>query len=206
MKKSQIRKLKTLYGSLDSSEAMSKIIDLIEVVKRVLLIHTTNKGGITLKLYEISQNYSQLLDMADVLDEQTFQDTLQAIEEVLEDKVENIGKFVRCLDADIEAIKSEEKRLADKRKALENKVASVKEYVQHEMEIAGVDKVKRPTLTVSIQLNPPSVLVKDESLIPSHYMVPVAPKLDKKAVLSFLKEGGEVPGCEIQQSKGLRIR
>jgi DNA mismatch repair ATPase MutS len=75
------------------------------------------KGGITLKLYEISQNYSQLLDMADVLDEQTFQDTLQAIEEVLEDKVENIGKFVRCLDADIEAIKSEEKRLADKRKA-----------------------------------------------------------------------------------------
>jgi hypothetical protein len=59
--------------------------------------------------------------MADVLDEQTFQDTLQAIEEVLEDKVENIGKFVRCLDADIEAIKTEEKRLADKRKALENK-------------------------------------------------------------------------------------
>jgi hypothetical protein len=164
------------------------------------------KGGITVKLYEISQNYSQLLDMADVLDEQTFQDTLQAIEEVLEDKVENIGKFVRCLDADIETIKSEEKRLADKRRALENKVASVKEYVQHEMEIAGVDKVKRPTLTISIQLNPPSVLVKDESLIPSHYMVPVAPKLDKKAVLSFLKEGGEVPGCEIQQSKGLRIR
>jgi hypothetical protein len=74
------------------------------------------------------------------------------------------------------------------------------------MEIAGVDKVKRPTLTVSIQLNPPSVLVKDESLIPSHYMLPVAPKLDKKAVLSFLKEGGEVPGCEIQQSRGLRIK
>jgi hypothetical protein len=40
-----------------------------------------------------SQNYSQLLDMADVLDEQTFQDTLQAIEEVLEDKVENIGSL-----------------------------------------------------------------------------------------------------------------
>jgi hypothetical protein len=159
-----------------------------------------------LKLYEISQNYSQLLDMADVLDEQTFQDTLQAIEEVLEDKVENIGKLVRCLDADIEAIKTEEKRLAEKRKALENKVASVKEYVQHEMEVAGVDKVKRPTLTVSIQLNPPSVLVKDESLIPSHYMVPVAPKLDKKAVLSFLKEGGEIPGCEIQQQRSIRIR
>jgi hypothetical protein len=77
-----------------------------------------------MKSHRITLNY---LIWRMSLDEQTFQDTLQAIEEVLEDKVENIGKFVRCLDADIEVIKSEEKRLADKRRALENKVASVKE-------------------------------------------------------------------------------
>lgn len=159
-----------------------------------------------MKLYDLTQSYTQLLDMADSMELEVFQDTLSSIEEALEDKVENIGKFIRCMEADIEAIKAEEKRLADKRKALENKICNVKSYLQHEMEFAGLDKVKRPTLTVSIQLNPPSVLVKDESLIPSHYMIPVAPKLDKKAVLSFLKEGGEVPGCEIQQSKGLRIK
>lgn len=159
-----------------------------------------------MKLYEITQDYAQLLDMADSMDETLFSDTLSAIEEVLEDKVENIGKMIRCLEADAEAIKAEEKRLADKRKSIENKISSIKSYVQHELEVAGLNKVKRPTITISIQANPPSVLVKDESLIPSHYMIPVAPKLDKKAVLSFLKEGGEVPGCEITQSRSVRIK
>lgn len=159
-----------------------------------------------MKLYELSSNFHQLLEMADSLDEETFRDTLSAIEEALEDKVENTAKFVRCLDGDIEAIKAEEKRLADRRKALETKVGNCKSYLQEQLEFAGIDKVKRATVTVSIQANPPSVLVKDESLIPSHYMIPVAPKLDKKAVLSFLKEGGEVPGCEIQQLRGLRIK
>jgi hypothetical protein len=158
------------------------------------------------KLYELSQNYVQLLDLADGMDEEVFRDTLSSIEEALEEKVENTAKFVRCLDGDIEAIKAEEKRLADRRKALETKVSNCKTYLQEQLEFAGIDKIKRPTVTVSIQANPPSVLVKDESLIPSHYMVPVAPKLDKKAVLSFLKEGGEVPGCEIQQLRSVRIK
>jgi hypothetical protein len=163
-------------------------------------------GGITLKLYELSQNYVQLLELADSVDEEIFQDTLSSLEEAIDDKTENMAKLIRCLESDCKAIKEEEQRLADRRKALENRISSVKEYLQNQLEVAGLDKVKRPTVTVSIQLNPPSVLVKDESLIPSHYMVPVPAKLDKKAVLSFLKEGGEVPGCEIQQSKGLRIR
>jgi hypothetical protein len=158
------------------------------------------------KLYELSKNYVQLLDLADSMDEEMFNDTLSSLEEAIEEKAENMAKLIRCLESDCKAIKEEEQRLGDRRKALENKISHVKGYLQEQLEFAGVDKVKRPTVTVSIQLNPPSVLVKDESLIPSHYMIPVAPKLDKKAVLSFLKEGGEVPGCEMQRLKGLRIK
>jgi selenocysteine lyase/cysteine desulfurase len=105
--------------------------------------------------------------MADVLDEQTFQDTLQAIEEAFEDKTENMAKLIKCLEADCKAIKEEEQRLADRRKALENRVSNIKEYLFNQLEVAGVDKVKRPTITVSIQLNNPSVEVLDESIVPS---------------------------------------
>ncbi|MDP4087621.1 MAG: siphovirus Gp157 family protein [Bacillota bacterium] len=159
-----------------------------------------------MKLYDLTQSYVGLLDMADTLDEETFIDTLSAISEALEDKVEHTAKFIRCLESDMEALKVEEKRLADKRKALENKVSSIKEYLQHEMEFSGIDKVKRPTLTVSIQLNPPSVEVMDESVIPSIFMIPQPEKIDKKAILKALKEGEEIPGCEIKQSKGIRIK
>jgi hypothetical protein len=158
------------------------------------------------KLYELSQNYIQLLELADSLDEETFKDTLSSLEEAIEDKVENVAKLVRCLDVDIEAIKSEEKRLADKRKALENKVTSVKSYVQHEMEVAGLNKVKRPTVTVSIQANPPSVDVMDESLIPSIYMVPQPSKIDKRAILTALKDGEFIPGASIKQTVGVRFK
>ena len=159
-----------------------------------------------MKLYDLSQSRIQLLDMADSMDTEVFLDTLAAIDEEIEDKVENTAKLIRCLESDIEVIKAEEKRLSDKRKALENKITGIKEYLQHEMEFAGVDKVKRPTLTVSIQLNPPSVCVMDESLIPSDYMIPVAPKIDKKAILKALKEGEEIFGCEIQQTRSVRIK
>jgi transcriptional regulator of heat shock response len=159
-----------------------------------------------MRLYEISQNYSQLLDMVDVLDEETFRDTLQAIEEALEDKVENMAKFIRCLEADAKAIKEEEQRLADRRKALENRVSSVNEYLQNQMEVAGLDKVKRPTVTVSIQNNPPSVEIADESLIPSDYMIPQPSKIDKKSILSALKEGLVIEGCSMKQGRSVRIK
>lgn len=159
-----------------------------------------------MKLYELSQSFRQLLDMADSMDEEMFRDTLQAIEEALEDKVENTAKFIRCLDADIEAIKAEEKRLADRRKALETKVVNAKSYLQEQLELAGIDKVKRPTLTVSIQANPPSVEITDESLIPTTYMVPQPSKIDKKAILSALKDGLLIEGCSIKKTKGVRIR
>lgn len=159
-----------------------------------------------MKLYELSQSYSQLLDLADSMDMEVFQDTLSSIEEAIEEKAENIAKLIRCLESDAKAIKEEEERLATRRKALENKISGIKQYLFNQLEVAGLDKVKRPTVTVSIQLNPPSVDVIDEKLIPSEYRIPQDPKIDKKAILTALKDGLVIDGCSLKREKGLRIR
>ncbi|GIN88665.1 hypothetical protein J6TS2_50510 [Heyndrickxia sporothermodurans] len=159
-----------------------------------------------MKLYELSQSYNQLLDMADEMDHETFMDTLESIQEEMDLKVENTAKLMRSIQGDIEAIKSEEKRLADRRKAMENRIESIKFYLQNEMEIAGIDKIKRPTITISIANNPPGVQIDDESLIPSEYMVPVPDRIDKKAILSALKDGEYIEGCTLSQSRGIRIK
>ena len=158
------------------------------------------------KLYELTHQYKQLQDMADDLDPLTLQDTLEAIEESIEDKAENTAKLIRSWEAEAKAIKEEEKRLADRRKALENRISNTKAYLFEQMEIAGLDKVKRPTLTVSIANNPPSVEVIDPDLIPSLFMIDQEPKIDKKAILEALKNGSEIDGCALKQDKGLRIR
>lgn len=159
-----------------------------------------------MKLYELTDDYLKLMEMAEELDEETFQDTLESIEDAIEEKVEKTAFLIRNLEADVKAIKEEEKRLADRRKALEKKIENIKDYLREQLELAGIDKVKRPTITVSIQNNPPSVRVIDEKIIPSDFMIPVAPKIDKKSILEKLKKGEEVPGVELQQTRGLRIR
>ena len=159
-----------------------------------------------MKLYELTENYLQLLEMAEDMDPELLRDTLESIQESIEDKAENTAKLIKSLEADVKAIKEEEKRLADRRKALEKKIENIKDYLREQLELAGIDKVKRPTITVSIQNNPPSVRVVNEELIPSHFMIPQPPKLDKKGILEKLKHGENVPGVELQQTRGLRIR
>jgi hypothetical protein len=140
------------------------------------------------------------------MDEEMFRDTLSSLEEAIEDKAENVAKLIRYLEADAKAIKEEEQRLAYRRKSIENKISSVKEYLQNQLEVAGLDKVKRPTITVSIQLNNPSVEVLDESIIPSAYMIPQAATIDKQTILKALKEGLVIDGCKLKRTKGLRIK
>jgi uncharacterized protein YlxW (UPF0749 family) len=146
------------------------------------------------------------LELAESMEEEVFQDTLSSLEDAIEDKAENMAKLIRCLEADAKAIKDEEQRLADRRRTIENRISSVKEYLQNQMEVAGLDKVKRPTVTVSIQNNPPSVSILDESLIPSTYMIAQAPKIDKKGILTALKNGEEIYGAEMVQGRSVRIK
>jgi Siphovirus Gp157 len=159
-----------------------------------------------LKLYELSNAYKQVMDLLEEGETESLRDTLESIQEPLEDKAENIAKLVQSSLAECEVIKSEEKRLADRRRALETKVTGLKQYLFEQLEHAGLSKVKRPTITVSIQNNPPSVEVLDEGLILSQFRIPQPDKVDKKALLIHLKEGNELPGVTLKQGRGLRIR
>jgi predicted nuclease with TOPRIM domain len=159
-----------------------------------------------MKLYELAQNYAHLMELAEEMESDALVDTLESLQDEIEEKAENIAKFIKNLEADAKIIKEEEQRLAERRRSIENKVTRLKEYLQEQLEVAGLQKVKRPTITVAIQNNPPSVEIADEKLIPSEFMIPQAPKIDKKAILERLKNGEEISGCVLKQTKGVRIR
>ena len=159
-----------------------------------------------MKLYELAQNYAQLMEMAEEMESDALVDTLEALQDAIEDKAENIAKLIKNLEADAKIIKEEEKRLAERRQSIEKKIDRLKQYLQEQLEVAGLQRVKRPTITVAIQNNPPSVKVVDEKLIPSEFMIPQPAQIDKKAILERLKNGETVPGCELKQTKGVRIR
>jgi predicted nuclease with TOPRIM domain len=159
-----------------------------------------------MKLYELTDNYMQLVEMADQLDEETFRNTLESIQDSIEDKVENTAKVIKSIEADVLAIKEEEKRLKERRQALEKKIDNIKDYLKEQLEKAGIDKVKRATFTVSIQNNPPKAEIVDEKSLPLEFMIPQPAKVDKRAILEKLKSGEHVPGAALVQEKGVRIR
>lgn len=159
-----------------------------------------------MKLYELTDNYMQLVELADQLDEETFRNTLESIQDSIEDKVENTAKVIKSIEADVQAIKEEEKRLEERRQALEKKIDNIKDYLKEQLEKAGIDKVKRATFTVSIQKNPPKAEIVDEKSLPLEFMIPQPAKVDKRAILEKLKSGEHVPGAALVQERGVRIR
>ena len=158
-----------------------------------------------MRLYELTSSYEQLLEMAEQLDEETLRDTLESINEAIETKVENTAYVIKSLEANVKIIDEEVKRLQAMKSTQQRNIKSLKEYIQESMEKVGLGKIEGSLIKVSIQNNPPSIRLDDDFKI-GKYLVSVEPKFDKKAILSDLKQGLDVPGAEIVQGKGIRIR
>lgn len=158
-----------------------------------------------MRLYDLTQSYRQVLDLIEEGDER-FLDTLESLDEAIEDKTENYGKVIKSVEAGIEGLKTEEKRLADRRKFMENSVKRMKENIEQSMIETGKKKIKGSLFTFSIQKNPPSVEIIDEKHIPQGFWIPQEPKLNRKELLDELKHGHEVNGVQLKQTESLRIR
>lgn len=157
-----------------------------------------------MNLYELSQNYLAVQDMD--LEPETLKDTLDSIEEAIEVKAENIAKWIRNLEADKKAFEEEEKRFKEKKQAADNRIKSLKLYLEDNMRLTGKTKFKAGFFSFAIQNNPPSVEVFDEALIPKQFLIEQPVKIDRAGIKELLKAGEEVPGAELKQTKGLRIR
>ncbi len=163
-----------------------------------------------MKLYEITGAYAQIEQMLDNPDIGEA-DLLQAIDEVdgaLKEKAQNIAMAVRNLETTAEAIKEAETHMAERRKSIENKVKSIKDYVLRCMTAAGVTKIECEYFRMAIRNNPQKVVIDDENAIPLAYLrqpEPPPPAPDKKAMLADMKQGVVIDGAHMEQTQSLVI-
>lgn len=121
-------------------------------------------------------------------------------------KVESYCHVIAQLKGESEMYAAEAKRLTDRARARGNDADRLKDRLREALALAACDKLKAGVWTVALQNAPPSVEVKDEAAIPKDFWKQPAPQLDRAAVLDALKAGTAVAGCELHQSKHLRIR
>ena len=114
---------------------------------------------------------------------------LEAIDAMLARMTELMG-YEDGIDAAIDDLKSRKARFATQQDRIRG-------LLQHAMMVADLRKVERPIGTVSLRAVAPQLVVTEEADIPVEYWTPAEPKLNKRRLLAALKDGDQVPGCEL---------
>lgn len=159
-------------------------------------------------LYELT---SDLKELQEIDFTEADRDEVEAIKEIIKEQIESKGTgiivVVRNLEADIEVIKTEIKRLQDLKKLKENKIENLKKYTKECLEEADIKKLSTSLGNISIRKLPGSVEVLEEDSIPAEYKKEVVTvTVDKKSILADLKEGVVVPGVTLKTGTSLLIK
>ena len=162
-------------------------------------------------LYELSYDYRRTAEFLDQAEDETeikyALDLITELEVALESKVENTAKLIKSFEAEAEKFKAEAKRLSDKSTSYANKAKSLKEWIHDSFTLNGIERIDGDLFTVSLQNNPLSLSVSDISEIPDEFIRRPEPTVNKRELLNYIKETGEVfEGVEVEQKKSLRIR
>lgn len=154
-------------------------------------------------LYKLTQEMEELLD-----DENADCTAIEKVFGDIQKKGESICQFMTTLSGDIELYKAEERRIAARRKALENNLEWMKTYLTENMTRLQLDKIKAGTFTITLQDTTPSVVVDDEQAIPPRFFViiPETKQLDKRMLSAAIKNGEDIQGPHLEQKKTIRIR
>lgn len=152
------------------------------------------------------KNIEELMDNPDIPAEM-LTDALNSIEGNIENKVDGICHIIRKYNKEAEFLKEESDRLGAKRKTIENKVASLKRYMEDCLRALDKKSIKTALNSVNIQNNPPSINIVDEKTIPDTYKtLETVTKINKKQLIADIKSGAVIEGAELNVTSSLRIR
>lgn len=166
-------------------------------------------------LYELTNDFRMFSDLLydEDCDAESIQQACDALAVDIREKADGYAVIINEMKGDIDVLKNEEQRLAKKRKSLENRQKWLKESLQDAMEAMGETKLKTQLFSFNIQKNAPTVEIADEkaflnwAMVKKPEFVRVAnPEIDKKKVLSYLKDGNPLEFAKLKQTESIRIR
>ena len=158
-------------------------------------------------LYELADEFKDALENLTDLDDQAVIDTLESLEGEFKLKSSNVAKYIKNLENTLDGMKEAESNMHQRRTSLENKVAHMRKYLKDNLEKSGLNKIDTPDISISMQKNPYKVIITNETEIPSDFIDTKETKsVNKEKIKEALKNGEEVPGCELVQENRITIK
>ena len=160
-------------------------------------------------LYELDQAVLTVLDGGLVFDEETGEiywdeDNFAQLEMERNAKLESVALFIKGLEAEASAIRTEERSLAERRSIKEKKVERLRDYLTRSMETFGDKKLETPRVALSFRRSE-QVDVFDESMLPNRFCKTKTTP-DKAAIKKAIKDGETVDGAILVERQNLQIK
>jgi hypothetical protein len=153
----------------------------------------------TNSLYTLTNEFMEIVNQLEEyeLDHETFNSTLDSLQAPIEEKVENIVKYMKSLEALADAKKLEAKRLSESASADLKKAEYFKNYMTDNLKKAGINKLQAGVFTLGWRKGSEVVKV-DETKLPSTCWIAQPDKpMNKTELKTLVKEMGEIPGVTL---------
>lgn len=161
-----------------------------------------------LSLYEINEKILQYeMQFDENTGEWLNEAELDELQMAREDKIENLCLYAKSLRAEASAIKDEEKNLADRRKAKENKADRIEDYVARNL---NGQKFETPRVKV-LWRKSESVEILHEDAIPERFLdirvvrSPMKPEI-KKELKKAEAKGEEIPWARLNVKQNMNLK
>lgn len=156
-------------------------------------------------LYELTEVSRELIELFEneEIDEQTLQDTLEAIG--VEGKLEDYCKVIRQLEADAFVYKTEKLRFGEKQSRAEKSVERMKAAIVRYFEAVGSTGEKAGAFDIKLRKSE-SVVLDDILKVDDSYLRYKEPELDKTAIKKAIKAGVKVEGVHIEAKNNVNIK
>lgn len=152
-------------------------------------------------LYEIDQEIMSCVDMdtGEIVD----MDKLSELQIEREQKLESVALWIKNLKAEEAALKAEKDAFAEREKQTKAKREKLSEWLTGAL---NGEKMSTNKVVISFRKSE-SVKITDIEAIPMNYIVEtITESPDKVAIKAALKNGLDVPGCELELKNNISIK
>lgn len=168
-----------------------------------------------MSIYDLSQDYKNVsMSLETIIEseepkivEEMAREVLEIIQSQLVEKADNVAKYIKNEELEIQGIKEEEKRLKELRQAREKTLNRFKDYVLQSLIELDFVKVKTSIGNISIRKSKAIKIDIDASELPKEFIrTNTTIDADKKALKDAIENGEKIDGVELVERVNLNIR
>lgn len=159
-----------------------------------------------MNLFELNQAY-KYLETRDDLDIEVLADTLEAIADEREVKLDNVATWIEKNKMQIDWVTEKVKALQAKKASLTNLNKSLQGYMTQSLDDAGIKELQTENHILKPRNYKASVVVDSLDDLPEEFkQTKTEVTADKKELYKALKDDQEIPGAHLKPNRGTVIK